>query len=355
MTHAAFFDTPLAIQRLRDASVVLMSDSNDSKRFMLGQVLRIISTNAPEFDLLCQTNIGWIGSKLLSDLEVIGELKDDKIDMVIASVYRFLIEFDLSISNELSMELRAFINRVVEITPSLSKGAQEQIEYARQSMPLNILKRILNSEEVGSLRNVSSVAYKMEQKINEWETKLGNAETNANRLSEILEKHTQAFNFVGLHEGFDDLSGHIKRELRFAQVGMGIFGLMVLIPGMIDIWVSLVSAVDLSRINVYTLIAASIGTVTLTLLFLYFFRIALRKADSCNAQLLQVRLRMSLCRFIQSYAEYANEIKEKNSDALTKFEALIFSGIVGTEDKLPSTFDGIEQLSALAKSIRGQG
>jgi hypothetical protein len=63
---------------------------------------------------------------------------------------------------------------------------------------------------------------------------------------------------------------------------------------------------------------------------------------------------MSLCRFIQSYADYSIDIKEKNSEALSKFEAIIFSGLVGSEDKLPSTFDGIEQLTAFAKSITGK-
>jgi hypothetical protein len=112
--------------------------------------------------------------------------------------------------------------------------------------------------------------------------------------------------------------------------------------------------VDFSKQNVQTLIATAIAIVAITLLFLYFFRIALRKADSCRAQLIQVRLRMTLCRFIQSYADYSGEIKAKNGEALTKFENLIFAGIVGSDDKLPSTFDGIEQLATFAKSITGK-
>jgi hypothetical protein len=62
---------------------------------------------------------------------------------------------------------------------------------------------------------------------------------------------------------------------------------------------------------------------------------------------------MALCQFIQNYAEYSKEIKTKDKSALEKFENLIFSGIVSDEQNLPSTFDGIEQLSKLADAIKG--
>ena len=353
MSQVTLFDTPNAIELLKEISVVLKNSGEDKKLFILGQMLLIIASNAADFDKHCQVNITWIGNNFLMYLESAKDKEDKKVDLVISFVYRFLVEYDLSVKNDLSMEIRGFFNFVLTIRATLSSEAQTNIEYARQEMPIAILKQIINSDEIGSLRNVSSVAYVMEQKIQGWEEKIAGSAEQATRLSEALEKQTQAFNFVGIHEGFNDLSKRIISQLRFAQIGIAFFGFCVLVPGAIDIWISLFSGVDLSKVNLYTLGAAAIGTVTLTLLFLYFFRIALRKADSCTAQLLQVRLRMSLCRFIQNYADYSVAIKEKNPEALGKFEALIFSGIVGTEDKLPSTFDGLEQLSALAKSIRG--
>lgn len=353
MSQTTLFNTPAAIESLKEAAMLLTNALNDKKRIALGSVLRIIAANAADFDDRCQINISWLGNNLFGYLNAIREISDEKIDLVVGIVYRFLVEYDLSVKNNLSSEIKEFFNIVLELRPAMTVEAQTQIDYARQEMPISILKQIINSDEVGSLRNVSAVAYAMEKKINEWEEKISTSEVQASRLSDVLHKHTQAFNFVGLHDGFNDLSKYIIHELRFAQVGIAIFGILVLIPGSIDIWVSLFSDIEIAKINLHTLIAAGLGTLTLTLLFLYFFRIALRKADSCAAQLLQVRLRMSLCRFIQSYADYSSEIKGKNSDALVKFESLIFSGIVGTEDKLPSTFDGFEQLSALAKSIRG--
>jgi hypothetical protein len=73
---------------------------------------------------------------------------------------------------------------------------------------------------------------------------------------------------------------------------------------------------------------------------------------STKAQLLQIDLRRSLCKFVQSYAEYSGKMKKDNNASLEKFETLIFSGIVSGEDKFPSTFDGIEQIGSLVNAIK---
>ncbi|HGE6119725.1 hypothetical protein [Vibrio cholerae] len=74
---------------------------------------------------------------------------------------------------------------------------------------------------------------------------------------------------------------------------------------------------------------------------------------STKAQIMQIELRQTLCQFIQSYAEYASEIKSKDTTSLEKFENLIFSGILSDAEKLPSTFDGLEQIGKLLKSVKG--
>lgn len=356
MTAVPFFNTPDAKQRALSAGAILMASASDSKRYLLGNALSIIANNAEEFDERCQCNIGWIGSTFLSRLgEIQYEMDESKLDLTIAMAYRFIFEFDMSMKNDLSFELRAFMKLSESEGSEISGEARDQVRFARQAMPIAILKRLLNSEELGPLVNVTSIAATVEGKITKWEADLNQSEQKAVQLRDTLEKQAQAFNFVGLHKGFSDLSEDVTSELRFAQAAMVVFGLLTMLPSSVDLWLVLVKQMDLSKTPANTLIAALVSTATITLLFLYFFRIALRKADSCRAQLVQVRLRMSLCRFIQSYAEYSADIKGKNSDALSKFEALIFSGIVGTEDKLPSTFDGIEQLSSLAKSLRGGG
>lgn len=354
-SNIKLFSTPEARQILLSSGNVLMANPENGKRYRLGQVFSIMGNNGDEFDERCQVNINWIGPQFISDIGHLSSTIDEsKLNQILTSAYRFLLEFNMSMKNELSSELREFI-RMVETDSDMDGQALQEIQFARNSMPVAILKRLLSSDELGSLTNVATVAAKVEARLNKWQSDLEKSEQKVTKLSATLENQEQAFNFVALEKGFGDLGKDITKELRFAQSAMGLFGLLTLLPSSIDLWLVLGRAIDLSKMPGYTLIAALISTVTITFLFLYFFRIALRKADSCRAQLVQVRLRMSLCRFIQSYANYSVEIREKNPDALTKFEALIFSGIVGTEDKLPSTFDGIEQLSALAKSLRGDG
>jgi hypothetical protein len=136
---------------------------------------------------------------------------------------------------------------------------------------------------------------------------------------------------------------------------MYLFGGLLLIPALTDLGLIAMGYINLSHTQTPSLIAGGIISLTCTLILLYFFRILLRDVDSKDAQLMQIRLRMTLCQFVQSYATYATGIKEKNADLLSKFESLIFSGIVGTQDKLPSTFDGLEQIAALLKTATGKG
>ena len=77
--------------------------------------------------------------------------------------------------------------------------------------------------------------------------------------------------------------------------------------------------------------------------------------NSVRAQLIQIDLRKSLCQFIQNYATYAKDIREQNTDLLVKFEEVIFSNIMPSEDKIPSTFDGLEQLTNLIGALKKGG
>lgn len=94
--------------------------------------------------------------------------------------------------------------------------------------------------------------------------------------------------------------------------------------------------------------------IAIEIILLYFFRVVLAQFRSVKAQLLQVDLRITLCQFVESYAEYVSKLREKDATALIKFEALIFSGLVTDESGIPSTFDGIEQVGHLIRSLRGE-
>ncbi len=163
------------------------------------------------------------------------------------------------------------------------------------------------------------------------------------QLSDTLKNLKQGFNFVALSDGFSRMLNEKKSSKKW------ILRLLFLI------------AVIISAIPVYKFL--SDGGINLTwqqiaisagleLVLIYFFRVVLFHYRTVQTQIMQLDLRLSLCQFIQSYAEYAKEIKTNDKDALDKFENLIFSSILSSDEKIPSTFDGLEQLNSLIKQFK---
>lgn len=105
--------------------------------------------------------------------------------------------------------------------------------------------------------------------------------------------------------------------------------------------------------DTYLLIVLSISGVFIVFVLLYFFRISLSNIKSLKSQLLQIDLRLTLCSFIHNYAGDTEVLRnDKTKDSFEKFESVIFSPIVSTEDKMPNTFDGLEQLTAMIKEFK---
>lgn len=332
-----------------------MTSGNPEKHHRLGEVFNFIASNASEFDQHCQLSLETTSGGMEGRLRRLeSSTTHADLDILVALTYRFVMEFNISTPYELPTSLVEFTQMVRRDVLNFEPSTQDLVNFATSSLPVAILKRVLNSEKFGSLRNVSSVSDQIEQTIEQWEERLEKHESTATRLNDALARYSQAFNFVGLQDGFKDLSDNVKSELFLSQVGIFVFGTLVLVPASLNIWLISTGGMDLSIISSQALIVAGTGSITITLLFLYFFRITLRKADSCRAQLLQLGLRMSLCRFIQSYADYSTEIRKNNPAALEKFEALIFSGLVESADRLPTTFDGIDQLTSIIKAVKSK-
>lgn len=189
---------------------------------------------------------------------------------------------------------------------------------------------------------------------------------DANKLKNVLNKYTDAFNFVGLYKGFSDLRKRKEREKNFRLFFLFSLGAAALVPLIAKVYVSLIESASMtasesadvpaaslsslgglsfSSLNVD--VAAALSFVGLELLILYFFRVTLHSLKSVRAQLLQIDLRMTLCQFIDKYAEYA----QGKGDALKGFESVIFSGLVTVDEKLPATFDGFDVLQGIADKL----
>ncbi|MBT0654778.1 hypothetical protein [Geomobilimonas luticola] len=80
------------------------------------------------------------------------------------------------------------------------------------------------------------------------------------------------------------------------------------------------------------------------IILLFYFRIILSHYNSAGAQLLQLKMRLSICQFIENYIKFK---KDSNVGELDKFETLIFSNLMPNADQIPPTFEGLEHLSKL--------
>jgi hypothetical protein len=128
-------------------------------------------------------------------------------------------------------------------------------------------------------------------------------------------------------------------------------GIVILVPLAFEI-MFVASRIDSDKILGINHLLILIPLISIEIILIYFFRVILINHRSVKAQIMQIELRQTLCQFIQSYASYSKEIKTQDANALEKFENLIFSGVLSDPEKLPSTFDGIEQIGNFIKSIK---
>lgn len=186
------------------------------------------------------------------------------------------------------------------------------------------------------------------EKINSWETSLSSKQQEVDVLKTALETYKTGFNFVGLYQGFSNLKDTKDRELFWAKWQYrGFCVALILVPIVEIIWVSNnLAGLDLSKVSflIFPLI-------TLFLILLWLFRVNLHNIKSIKSQIMQLELRMTLCQFIQSYADSSEKLKGKNKEGFEKFENIIFSSIVSSDEKIPSTFDGMEQVTSLLSAL----
>jgi len=189
----------------------------------------------------------------------------------------------------------------------------------------------------------------LENVIAELDTKLTKSTEDVNKLHDALKSYKDAFNFVGLHKGFDDIAKSKRVTARISMALMTLLAVLMVAPFVWKLW-NILHGVPMTGAGIELLVAL----LGYDLLLLYFFRILFHGYKSVKGQLVQLDLRRAVCQFIQSYAEYAVKIKGDNPALLEKFEALVFSGIVTNEDNIPSTFDGLEQMVKLLDKVKGR-
>lgn len=322
-------------------------DSEKPKhRFLLefiGVTLFHIHSDPESFDERCVMNIAALGDKFMDEVANL-HLGEEDAEHLFAYCYRFVIEYQLSSPHQISSELLSILTRVSDFEYS---AAATQVRYAGHQMLINVVQHYLYHPSLASLKNLPEVIQRSEIERENAEKSIIDRETRVNALAEKLETYETAFNFVGLYAGFKSLKTTKVSERRWNFFFLVVLGVLLLLPVVVK-FASLINAPVKIEPDLIGL-AALAG---LELLLLYFFRVALQNFRSIKAQLLQIDLRMTLCQFVQSYAEYSKGAPEGSKGLLERFEQVVFSGIVNDESAIPSTFDGLDKLAELVGKIR---
>ena len=320
-----------------------------------GHIKTIIGSMAGDplqWDKHCQINIGWIGNHFISLLsEGTGDLSKSKLDDIYSYCFRFLFELYLSIKEDLSIDFEKARRFAFHNIDKFEQNAKEQIEFAIHQMPISIFKVIANSDSIKSIKDFNETALHAVSMKDEWDKDLTEREKRIQTLKSELSKYQTGFNFVGLFQGFEELSIDKKNEKDGILFWLRLIGIIILAPLVAELITLYLNLHSIDKIRDLLLLSI-VPTVSLVAILIYYFRVLLYNYKSAKSQLLQIELRKTLCRFIQHYADYAAKMKEKDKESLSKFENIVFSGIVTEDEKLPSTYDGVEQLSNLIKSIR---
>lgn len=216
--------------------------------------------------------------------------------------------------------------------------------------PIKVARSLLHSQEVKTQIEFINT-YKDAKSFKEkWDSEYKENKKNLEELSKNIEKTRSEYNFVGLVDGFKQIKTQKEAEIKNSYCSMITAGFfMIFIPIAFAFLGYLGEYLD--KAKYWHALGLLIPAFTIELLTLYFFRIFLHQYKSIQAQILQIDLRVSLCQFIESYITYKSKNMKNNDDALNKFESLIFSGIVADAGSIPSTFDGIEQVASIIKSL----
>jgi hypothetical protein len=324
--------------------------------YNLAQILDLMISNPEKFDEFASINVGWIGQNFISEInnyfDSEAEKRPAQIRSIFTSAYRFLCELEFTQPAESSFEIRRVMTFVHDNLEGFEGTDRQQLIYAAYAMPAQVAKKLIGDPSVIEFRKFSETVEASRKLKEQWDTELDNRQSLLKGLTENIKKTTSEYNFVGLVHGFQALKKNKETERLVSFIVLIFIGLAMLALPLVQVVFVIYRLAEIEN-HKATLVYSLPTIVTLEIILLYFFRVVLGQFRSVKAQLLQVDLRISLCQFIESYAEYVSKLREKDSSALSKFEALIFSGLVTEESGIPSTFDGAEQIASIIRSLRG--
>ncbi|EMA8636137.1 hypothetical protein U5O47_000234 [Cronobacter malonaticus] len=303
------------------------------------------------WDERTQSNIDFIGDDYRQNLLNCGDKQED-INLVFAISLRFVLECTLfSPVRTQDVFYKSLEDFAIYNIDRFDDYSKLQIRFSLTGMPLAIIRNFMSESAIETYRNFSEGLSAAKKQEDEWAKHLQEKIERVEELDKTLKRQESAFNFVGLYAGFAKLGRMKSKELYWSRIAMFVLGGVMPLPLVFEI----IYGIGITEKSTYTEILIRILPIaSITLILIYYFRVALGNYNSVRTQVMQIELRKSLCRFIQSYSEYSKDMRSNNTNPLAKFEDIIFSNIMTSEEKLPSTFDGIEQLAGMISAIKGK-
>ncbi|WP_447870969.1 hypothetical protein [Serratia fonticola] len=331
---------------LKSLNQITTNDNFEEKRnlFIKG-IMESILSHPQVWDECTPFNTETIFNNLMQQSIQNNSSKED-LDGVFVTLFRFYSEMTIvsgKILRNIEHEIKKFINDNIN---QFHGENHSQLLYALNHMSRDVIQLLVNSEDMGIIRQLVQNKRNEEDYYNNWLTQFNNKKEELQSFDEKLKEYRNEYNFVGLSEGYVQLSQDKAKQRNRTLIAMGLVSLLIFI--VIGFEMYLLHNIG-EKATTLQVIAPAIPMVTLLFILLYFFRISLFEFKSLSSQINQIELRKTLCQFIQNYADYSAEIKAKNDIALVKFEEIIFSNILTKDDPMPSTFDGIEHIAAILK------
>lgn len=352
-----FFTQPNVREKLIAASRAyeLYRPENERAKIMSELVKHTIDDiikNSDFYDKTCEYTIALSGSNLLSRLpQDEKQISNNSRDITFLIIHRLLCEVDFHVGTDIHSTVGAFFDDTNSKIDKLPEDIRSRIINNRYSLPSEIIKELLRSESGKAILEFKKNTQTFDDLQKKSHQELIEHTQKIEKLKTALESYEQAFNFVGLHDGFKNLHKKKTDEKDLSFWGMVfIFTVMLFILYRESTWAQSIIATESTNLGHMAIVAMPL--VAIEILLIYLFRVVLANYQSIKKQLLQIELRMTLCQFIQSYTDYANKMKAADKASLEKFENLIFSGIVMDDQQLPSTFDGIEQISKMMSALK---
>lgn len=346
------------IQSLINSSIIIIESIDEPiesdawlRNKKIVSMLRYIQTNHKTFDIRSEINDLTFREIELPLLHTI-ENRDSRVSNEHLNVL-YGVLFLLFRSNDLVSGARPFVDSANDYDYAYNNRAKfngDALNYLLKGFDIGFYatkKAMLPDGHMRVLKEFNdSISVASRYKL-DMEQYLQSTENRAITLRNNLDNYKTTFTLIGLSLGFNDLKNEKELELKKSRCNLRIFGGLVALVPILEFFFGIKYFNNMQQI-----LMSAISATSLLIILIYFFRINLANYKSILSQILQIKLRVTLCKFIKEYADFAKEIKEKDSESLSKFENIVFSGILADDSKIPATFDGLDTLASLIKSIR---